>query len=169
MKRTIAIIDGYNVIHRSSSMRRLLEKSLAAARKGLLDYCGRWLGSHGEVSDCLVVFDGDSSVMPGGSVGGLSVRAVFTRTKEDADDRILDIVRESPRDCRYLVVSSDNIVSGNARGLGAKVMSADDFLKMPAGRRPGRGLKIDARDEAELSPVQEREINESLRREWGLD
>lgn len=170
MKRTIAIIDGYNVIHRDAGLRGKLDKSLASARDGLIAYCRRWLSTRGDISEFWIVFDGDSSVLPwSGSPSSSGVRVVFTRTKEDADDRILDLLRDRDHDVNYLVISCDNYVSGNAKTHGARQMPIPDFFGMlSAGKRGGR-RPVEDTESTGLSPSQEREINESLKKAWGLE
>jgi len=116
----------------------------------------------------IVIVDGYNVIMagmPGG--GGIGIRVVFTATKEEADDRILDMVRDRDRDIECLVVSSDNYVAGNSKRHGAKVMGVSDFLDERKGRgnrdrvsSPGGGRG--------LSPITEKEINDELKKEWGL-
>jgi len=170
MKKKIAIVDGYNAIYRNARLRKRLDVSLASAREGLVEHCIRYLATRRDVSEFRIVFDGDSSVMPYSNAGNGGVRVIFTRTKEDADDRILALVREkNERDVEYVVISSDNYVSGNAKTHGALVMTVSEFFGLTAGtwknpRRQDRGC-----DEDGLSPVQEREINERLKKEWGIE
>lgn len=168
MKKRIVIIDGYNAIHRVTELRNRLEKSLASAREGLVEYCSRWLSARRDFSEFMIVFDGDSSVMPSDS-GGCGVRVIFTRTKEEADDRILTLVKDGCGNAALLVVSSDNYVSGNAKRHGARTMSVSDFFgMMTAGRKSF--AKQDGFDGCKrLSPAEERKINESLKKEWGLE
>ena len=170
MRKKIAIVDGYNVIYRSPELRRRLDISLLSAREGLIECCQRWLSGSGTISEFVIVFDGNSSVMPvSGSGGGYGVRVVFTATKEDADDRILDLVRNGGASVKYVVISSDNYVTGNARRHGAEVMSSSDFLAVPGVKSRCVRKASDKSDEIELSPVEEREINESLKKEWGIE
>jgi len=170
MKKKIAIVDGYNAIYRSAELRKRLDVSLASAREGLVEHCGRWLATRGDILEFCIVFDGDSSVMPWPEACSRGVRVVFTRSKEDADDRILDLVRDGiGPDYGYLVISSDKYVSGNAKSHGAEVMSISDFFKMTT---PGK-KKVSGRDRMDhsdgLSPAAERAITESLKKEWGIE
>lgn len=169
MKKRIAIIDGYNVIYRNSVLKKQLDISLAHARKGLVEFCLRWLSTRGDFSEFWVIFDGDSSVMslPGSLPRGVHV--VFTRTREDADDRILSLVRDAHGDAEHVVISGDNYVSGNAKRMGAKVMAVTDFFRTgsPGGKHSSKRRCHGECDD--LSPVEERMINESLKKEWGLE
>jgi predicted RNA-binding protein with PIN domain len=169
MKKKVAIIDGYNVIHRISELRKLLDVSLFSARKGLIECCMRYLSSRNDIAEFLIVFDGDSSVMPWSGTDGYGVRVVFTPTKEDADDRILALVREGSHAADCVVISSDNYVSGNAKRHGAETMTVSDFVGLLTAVRKNRSRQNDANRSSGLSPVQERQINESLKKEWGLE
>lgn len=169
MKKRIAIIDGYNVIHRVAEFRKRLDTSLASARQGLVEYCVRWMSTRGDFTEFWIVFDGDSSVMPWSREGGRGVRVIFTNTKEDADDRILALIREGVKGEEYVVISSDNYVSGNAKAHGARVLPVSEFFGTLTHRNKRSIRMAGAHDSDGLSPVQERQINESLKKEWGLE
>jgi len=169
MKKRIAIIDGYNVIYRDNALKKQLDISLAHARKGLVEFCVRWLSTRGDFSEFWIVFDGDSSVMPSSNASSGGVRVLFTRTREDADDRILSFLRDAGNDKEYFVISSDNYVSGNAKRMGAKIMPVSDFFCTGNSGRKYSSKRCCHADHDDLSPAEERTINESLKKEWGLE
>lgn len=169
MKKRIIIIDGYNVIHKDAALKKQLDISLAHARKGLVEFCLRWLSVRGDVSEFWIIFDGDSSVMQWPGVSSRGVRVVFTRTKEDADDRILSLLRDAGDNAEYVVISSDNYVSGNARQLGARIMPVSDFFCTGGSKRKSFLKREYHAAHDDLSPAEERMINESLRKEWGIE
>ncbi len=130
------ILDGYNVIHGVVELERRLDRSLEAARAALVDMCQAYKARRGDVGRVYVVFDGDDAVGAGGSAerGGVSV--VFTRKREEADDRILGLIRADAGQSRFVIVSNDTYVFNNARAQGARVMSVGEFYaqsKPPAG------------------------------------
>ena len=168
-KNRIIIVDGYNVIHRVPALRKVLGLSLESAREGLLRYCTAWRSKRRDVSQIYVVFDGDSSVVSVGNWLACGVREIYTRTKEEADDRILDIVKKGRRASEYVVVSDDNYVSRNSRGLNAKVMSVSEFYRAPIGDRQSGRPEPENEAKSPLSPTEEREINENLKKVWGVD
>jgi len=170
MKRRIAIIDGYNVIYKDAGLQKRMDVSLASARDGLIEYCTRWLSTRGDFIEFWIVFDGDSSVMPSSTSGVRGVRVIFTRTKEDADDRILSLLKEASDGSDFVVISSDNYVSGNAKRHGASIMQVSDFFgTLGVGKRSSIKRNRSDGDTDRLSPVEERKINESLKKEWGLE
>ena len=168
MKRErIVILDGYNVIHRVPELKRRLQTGLAEARVSLLRYCGRWMSKRRDVSRIYVVFDGDSSVasMDCGTARG--VHAVFTRTGEEADDRIIDMVGRGRQSTEYIVVSDDSYVSLTSRRFMASAMPVSEFYAAPASRQPNRMPEPAEEAKKDLTLGEEEEITEELRRKWG--
>ncbi len=174
MSKNIYILDGYNLIHRVPRWREQLDISLERGREALLTYCRRWMQARGDVWLFYVVFDGDSDVTASQSSAGVGVRVVYSRTGETADDRILDIVHEFGEKCRYVVVSDDNYVSRNAKGLSAEVMSVDVFAtvltqKSSVGGNKKRGVfKMESGVDDKPSGQDAKNITESLMREWNV-
>lgn len=73
----------------------------------------------------IVVFDGaDDTMAPSAS---RTVRVRFSPTGVTADDVILDLLQELPRDRPVVVVSSDREVADGARADGAAVLGSDRF------------------------------------------
>ncbi len=174
MGKNIYILDGYNLVHRIPRWREQLDISLERGREALLTYCRQWMQARGDVWLFYVVFDGDSDVMASQSSAGAGIRVVYSRTGETADDRILDIVHEFGDKYRYVVVSDDNYVSRNAKGLSAAVMSVDEFAtvlskKSTIGGSKKRGSSgVDSNSDDKLSAQDEKSITESLMREWNV-
>jgi predicted RNA-binding protein with PIN domain len=167
MKKVI-IVDGYNAIHRSKQLARLLDRSLEAAREGLVVYCAEWRAKRGDVEQFTVVFDGNSSVVGGRILGRPGIKVVYTATGETADERILQIIRPIRDHHRYIVVSDDNDVSGSARAMKMEAMPVARFAgTLRSGPRTMRG-ETDG-DDKSLAPAQRDEINRDLRRAWGIE
>lgn len=169
MKKKIMIVDGYNVIHRIPELSKRLSNSLESAREGLISYCKKWRMTRRDISECCVVFDGDSSVLGARSQVARGVRVVCTKTKESADDRILNLIEQGHGAGEYVVVSDDNKVCQGSRRLDAKVISVSEFYGTLTTKRKLE-QKIPRDDtKASLSPKEEKEITESLKKEWGID
>lgn len=163
----ILIIDGYNVIHRAPEFQAQLRNSLEAAREGLLRYCGMWRDTRGDFAELHVVFDGDSTV---GGLDNRMVRGVqitYTRTKEDADDRIRRMLDASPRGCKCVVVTDDGELASAVRSRGGGLMSSTEFANVLC--RQKRAARDEEQDEAKspLSQADEKRINADLKRVWG--
>jgi predicted RNA-binding protein with PIN domain len=169
-KKKIILLDGYNVIRRIPQLQRQDARSLDAGREMLGRLCVDWKSRKPEISELIIVFDGDSAVdgLPGYQKGA-GVRIVFTETGEKADSRILAMVRQSVPAIECTVVSDDGEVARGSKLLGAKTISVSMFQDILTARARLEGRK-DPRDDRKsaLSPTEEREITDSLRKEWGI-
>ena len=136
----IILIDAYNVIHALPSFEKSLDKSLRAARDYLIAFCRSYQASRGDVKKIILVFDGSSEVSFPSDVRQQGIQLVYTESGEDADERILEIIRSLGQEGRVTVVSNDNYVWNNARALGAKAISAGEFFKgaLPKKKSPGK-------------------------------
>ena len=157
------VLDGYNVIHALPELARHLDRSLEAAREALVALCRDYRARRGDIERLYVVFDGDhaSGRWPKTERGGVTV--LFTERPEKADERILSLIRAQGGRARFLVVSNDNEIFNNARALGARAISAQEF----SGRlRPSsaRRSKPPAADKPPLSPHAARRITEEYRK-----
>lgn len=182
MSKQIIIIDGYNAIHRVAAWKQEMNKSLEQGREALLRYCTRWIRTRGDVWTFYVVFDGESGIGNSRSQAGQGVRVVFTHSREEADDRILEILREYGERFRYTVISDDNYVRRNARSLGANIMPVSEFASVLASKREDRQLHIHSSkktkrsgkqrrskqhgDDKTLHPSTAKTITEDLMNEW---
>ncbi|MEI6808378.1 MAG: NYN domain-containing protein [bacterium] len=163
------IVDGYNVINRVPEFQSRLEKSLEAAREHLIRYCGRWRDTRGDFGELHVVFDGDSEVIGSYNRTVSGVQITYTRTKEDADDRIRQMLDDSPRNRQCVVVTDDNELAAGVRSRGGGLMSAMEFAGvLRAKNHSPRGGKADD-FKASLSPEDEKRINADLKKAWGLE
>lgn len=167
MSKNIIILDGYNVIHKIPDLARLLEKDLATARDGLFRFCSSWLSTRNDVWLFYIVFDGQSSIVDSTYQPARGIRPVFTKTGEQADTRILEIIKERKNDCRITVVSDDNFVKNHSRGLDVAIMSVSDFFSIPTAKRSKKTNKHTC--DKQLTPKQINDINQSLKDEWNIE
>jgi len=140
------LVDGYNVIMTT----RFREMDMERAREYLVSFC-RVFAPH----EVIVVFDGREGVLhhlPG---------AVFTKG-ESADEYIKRWLRKCPKPGEVIVVTEDREIRGVAGELGARVMSARDFVKGPRRLFP---KKSDGRPTGKEAA----EINRKLMEEWGIN
>lgn len=167
---TVFVIDAYNVILRCPRFRARQAESLAAGREALLRYCTEWLTTRRDADGMYVVFDGDSSVIPGGRGAARGVRSIYSRTGETADERILKVIRQHPRR-NYTVVSDDGELTRAARGDGAAVMPVSEFASMLQMKRQRltRHCAADATEKDTLSPSEQKDINQALKQALGLE
>ena len=139
------LIDGYNVIRRSTELHERERESLEAGRRALLDLLGRIARDRGD--QFTVVFDGAGA---GGSAGGGGVRIVFSSARESAD-RVLARMAVAQGGA---VVSDDREVLRAAARAGAVPITAREFLARlealeTGSARDARETEKNADDESE--------------------
>lgn len=139
------LVDGYNVILTT----RFKEMGIERAREYLVSFCKVFAPA-----EVIVVFDGREGIFH--HLAG----AIFTKG-ESADEYIMRWLRKCTKPKDVIVVTEDREIRGVAGDLGAKVMSARDFVKGP--RRLLR-KRSQAQPEGKLAS----EINRELMDEWEI-
>lgn len=122
------IIDGYNLIHRWSELKKVAEKNLQLSREKLITKLAGYRSN--KKIEFVVVFDGNMAV----DINELSrpgVRVIFSKPPDKADDLIKKLILETPLKSRrnLTVVSSDVEIINCAKACGAGRISADEFIK----------------------------------------
>ena len=125
------IVDGYNVVHAWTSLKRLLSTaSLEAAREKLIER----LSVYGMVSgeEVTVVFDAHHSRAMSNSEERVDgVRVVFTRKGHSADHSIERLAyKASERGDVITVATSDRFQRDLVRGMGGAVISALELERL---------------------------------------
>ncbi|MBU3758666.1 MAG: NYN domain-containing protein [Candidatus Omnitrophica bacterium] len=160
------VIDGYNVIHALPALEKCLESSLKCARDALIRMCLVIRSSRGDVRRIVIVFDGDSAFrdFPAENCGDVEI--VFTESSEEADERIVDVLRELRPSGRVCVVSADHFVRNNARAFGAERVHPRDFEALSRAR--GRAFEGPAAEES-LTEAAARKLTEDYKKLLGLE
>lgn len=132
MSHERVLLDGHNAMHRLG----LGDGPQKARRDEIIRRFSRL------APDATIYFDGhrDSGDDPHPNTRVGSVRVVYCNDRE-ADDEILDAVREHATPSRLLVVSDDRRVTGTAKQHGARISGVRDFF----GRAPIGGRAAAAR------------------------
>jgi hypothetical protein len=121
----LILVDGYNLILRSPTLKPGPDRTLREAREKLINLLS-WAVGAGDAR-FLVVFDGSDQGGPDESGPRVEVR--FSRPPQKADDLIRTLVEDRvERVERLTVVTSDLEVARHARAMGADVALADLFL-----------------------------------------
>lgn len=118
------IIDGYNLIRRSSQWSQLDAQDIELGREALLEALAGY--KRIKTHRITVVFDGAeaiSYVPKNDTVSGISV--IYSRSGESADTVIKRLANQYGE--KALVVSSDRDVSGYAARQGAGIIESSDF------------------------------------------
>jgi predicted RNA-binding protein with PIN domain len=121
-------IDGYNVLHHSTQLRPLLKVDFETARDALVEKVARFCVNANQ--SARVVFDGrgrraeHAPHIP--KVPGLEV--LYSPGHQTADALIERQVYNAPERRHIVVVSGDRSLRDLCTGMGAMVMSPDNFL-----------------------------------------
>ncbi|MGQ0612778.1 MAG: NYN domain-containing protein [Planctomycetaceae bacterium] len=127
-----ALIDGHNAIHALRLQANLHEELRRELARRVLAVD----------PDATIFFDAKrAGPLPFDSAREGGVRVLFCRHR-DADDEILDAVRDAERPEELLVVTNDREVKGRAAQLGAQVSGVVEFFARPAPKgRAERGAR----------------------------
>lgn len=158
------IVDGYNVVHAVPELERQLDRSLEAAREALVSLCREYRARRGDVARVTVVFDGDQAHARGLHADRGGVTVLFTQRQEEADERILSLVRDDGGRSRFVIVSNDTHIVNNARALGARVIPVQTFYRQARPARSPRSTPPADAEKTSLSPHEAQQITEEYRK-----
>ena len=156
----ILILDGYNVIHAAPELARHLDRSLEAARAALIVLCRDYLARRGDLEQVSVVFDGNDACAQWPQTDHGGVRVIFTQHEEEADERILRLIRAKIGRNQFIVVSNDTHIFNNARVHGARAISVQEFLAQAHPTRTTRSKQPTAPEKAPLSTRDAQQITD---------
>lgn len=137
MTRTaLYLVDGYNVIRRDSKLKDIEgRQGLEAGRMALLTRMKA--SALVAATRTTIVFDGSGDVVSSSPTGHANLRVVFSAPPENADSKIVAMVRASRTPEQVVVVTADQELSWQARRAGAAVILPENFaaLRRPTGRK----------------------------------
>ena len=120
------IVDGYNLIRQSKSLRHLDQQSLELGRDALLESLVQYkrLKSH----KITVVFDGNMVSQPSNvKQSGMNIH--YSVPPKNADVVIKILLKKKLNHRNITVISSDNEVTGFARTCQANTMRSEEFYR----------------------------------------
>jgi predicted RNA-binding protein with PIN domain len=130
MQPRLVIVDGYNLILRSSRLKPGPNRTLRESRDKLVNLLS-WMMGANDVR-YLVVFDGAQAGGRDETAG--RVQVTYSRPPDKADDVIRHLVEKKVGgDEAITVVTSDLEVARHARAMGADISLADLFLAAALG------------------------------------
>lgn len=158
------VVDGYNVIHAVPELARHLDRSLEASREALVALCRAYHARRGDVQGVYVVFDGNQEEPSDSPMNRGGVTVLFTQREEEADDRILRLIRADQGRSRFLIVSNDTYVYNNARAHSVSVMPVGEFYAQLRPAVSPRAERPEPPEKSTLPPRDARKITEEYRR-----
>ena len=144
------IIDGYNLIRQSKSLRHLENQSIQLGREALIDALRAYkrLKSH----NITVVFDGIQAPYPAPAKERIKgIRVQFSRNGESADVVIKRLARTEKE--KALVVSSDRDLMQSCEAYGAATISAQGFEIKMAMAAHMQDIAIDSDEQVGWKPT----------------
>ncbi len=147
MEPRLVIVDGYNLILRSSRLKPGPNRTLRESRDKLVNLLS-WMMGANDVR-YLVVFDGTEA--GGRDEPSGRVQVTYSRPPDKADDVIRRLVEKKVGgDEAITVVTADLEVARHARAMGADISLADLFLAAALGDA-GRAAGVAADGESEIA------------------
>ncbi len=152
------IIDGYNLIHKSSKLRKTFSENPQLARETLVSILSDFFSNSKD--RCFLIFDGNLNLPS--SLSTPKVRVIFSTPPHKADDEIKKIIMSKNLNERsnLIVVSSDNEIINCAKACGASRISSEEFLKILSSK--SRNSKTN--DEKPFVKLTEEEIKKMFER-----
>jgi predicted RNA-binding protein with PIN domain len=144
------IIDGYNLIRQSKSLRHLDNQSIQLGRDALIDTLSAYkrLKSH----NITVVFDGIQAPYPAPAKDRIKgIRIQFSRNGESADRVIKRLARTDKE--KALVVSSERDVVQSCEAYGAATISSESFEIKIAMAAQMQGTAIESDEQTGWKPT----------------
>ena len=124
------IIDGYNVIHAIPEIEELLDESLEAARIGLIRFLTEFKEARKDIRKIFIVFDGKSQGIHEEAAVAPGITAIYTKDGQEADEKIVEIIKDAQNPELITVVSDDNFLYNNTRALGSRIKTVNDMRRM---------------------------------------
>lgn len=123
----ILVVDGYNVIGASQSMKFIKEDDLEKARDWLIEKLSEYQGFTG--IKVYLIFDAHMVPGSGKKLKQKKIEIIYTKENETADERIERLVREIKRVQRMIyVATSDHTEQWVVFGQGALRKSARELM-----------------------------------------
>jgi predicted RNA-binding protein with PIN domain len=156
------VIDGYNVIFRTSYLGAMADKDLMKARNVVTKIARQYQQKIGGIDKIKVVFDGQDKYK------GMSTCPYqkYSGTGQ-GDTEIIRTIEQFAIKYNVSVVSNDNFVKNNARAHGASVITTEEFLNI-VGAGPRACPKQKNISDKKISSAKANKINKDLMKEWGL-
>ena len=163
--KRLMLLDGYNVIYKISELAGGEDRSLREKRNALVMFMRKWQQKRNFGGKICIVFDGrDGFGGAGQSVHGID--CYYTATKEEADDRIITMIKNTSDPSKVVVISDDNYVRNNCKAFRVDTKPVSYLLDATKTRlKPG----VKKQEEKKLDATTQRIINDELKKEWGIE
>ncbi len=159
------IIDGYNAINKIEALKAQRDLSLEAARLFFIKMLKDFMAEKHVFNKISIVFDSKEKALGVRKVSYGDVEAIFATHNKDADSVIVDMLKKAPSKDKIAVSSDDNFIRNHARAFGKDILSIKELEKIIMLKKGALRSKIKGKD---LRNTKIKEINEELKKHWGL-
>jgi len=170
MPQQTIIIDACNAMHRIPELRQALAEGLDTARVRLLRLCRQWLAGRRDVANVYVVFDSRANTHAAAEQDSPRLRVVYSSAEEEADGRIVALLRGHKAPATCVVVSADNYVMNSARAHAARILSPSEFFSLTTAPGRARRSRLAGGNGGPpgLPGPARKAIKDELKEAWGL-
>ena len=158
------IIDGYNAINKIKSLSVKRESSLEASRMFFIKLLKDFMAKKRIFDKVFIVFDSSQDQLGIRKDSYGKVEAIFATKNKDADRVIVDILKNSSSKDRITVSSDDNFIRNHVRAFGKDMISIRELEDIIMLKNTPFRSKIQDEDISDKI----KEINEELKKHWGL-
>ncbi len=159
------ILDAYNVIHSIPFLASKMDISLESARKALVVFLINWKKRIGFKGMVYVVFDGRDNIDHPAELSMWGVKCMYTSSKVEADDKIMELVRNSQDAKNITVVTRDGRIINSCKVNSAKVVTPESLLTKTKRRKSEIN---DPRSKNAITARQEKEVDKYYKEMLGL-
>lgn len=163
--KQVMLLDGYNVIHRLPEIPSHKGTSLEERRNALAVFIVRWKSARKYKGTVYLVFDGqegrtttlEQSVLHG-------IKCIYSRQKEEADGKIIGIIRSASHPEHITVISDDNYIANNVRSFGAHIKPVAYLSEVKKTGKP-RGVNTSKKN---IDAATAHHITNHMKQIWGI-
>ena len=148
------IIDGWNVIHKITSLR-----NNSSPKEEFISFIKRYRLTGSSNNRVTVVFDGRADLLLKNREHRFEIIFSGTNSADDLICKKVDVCRNKRQ---IVVVTDDYEIINYVKTLGANVLSTKDFIKKAKKKKSNRHN----REEKDIDYVLKKKINDELRRIW---
>ncbi len=165
--KQVLLLDGYNIMHRLPKAVSASGATLEKRRNALAAFIAQWKQEQGYKGSVYLVFDGNNNTMRTLEQSILcGIKCIYSDQKEEADDKIISIIRSAKQPENITVVSDDNFIANNVRSYGAYIQPVTYLLRSRK-KTQARTQSIHGAKKIDAATAQH--ITSQMKKIWGIE
>ncbi|MFC1808925.1 NYN domain-containing protein [Candidatus Omnitrophota bacterium] len=163
--KRVLLVDGYNVIYRLSQLSAKKGVTLEEKRRRLAAFMLAWKKTTKYKGSIYLVFDGnDSQITTLEQTSLHGIKCIYSRQKEEADGKIIGIIRIASHPENITVISDDNYIANNVRSYGAYIKPVSSLVESRTKGKRNSGTAGDKR----IDTATANHITEHMKKIWNV-